>query len=43
MIKTLFVCHGNICRSVMAEYIFKDKINQLGIADQFEPIKSLIK
>ncbi len=26
MIKILFICHGNICRSVMAEYIFKDMV-----------------
>lgn len=24
MIKIMFVCHGNICRSPMAEFIFKD-------------------
>ena len=35
MIKILFVCHGNICRSPMAEYIFRDKIEKLGLGDQF--------
>lgn len=34
-ISILFVCHGNICRSPMAEYIFRDKIEKLGFADQF--------
>lgn len=36
MIKILFVCHGNICRSPMAEFIFNYKTKQLGIADRFE-------
>ena len=35
MIKIMFVCHGNICRSPMAEFIFKDLINKEGIADKF--------
>ncbi len=35
MIKILFVCHGNICRSPMAEFIFKDIITTRGIADDF--------
>ena len=33
MIKVLFVCHGNICRSPMAEFVLKDKLNSLGIHD----------
>lgn len=36
MIKILFVCHGNICRSPMAEYVFKDMVKKEGIAEQFE-------
>ncbi|NTV78730.1 MAG: low molecular weight phosphotyrosine protein phosphatase [Clostridiales bacterium] len=36
MIKVLFVCYGNICRSPMAEYLFKDMVEKLGLGDQFE-------
>lgn len=36
MIKILFVCHGNICRSPMAEFVMKDLINKKGVSDQFE-------
>ena len=35
MISVLFVCHGNICRSPMAEFIFKDMVNNRGLGDQF--------
>ncbi len=35
MIRVAFVCHGNICRSPLAEFLFKDKIERLGIADKF--------
>jgi protein-tyrosine phosphatase len=35
MIKVLFVCHGNICRSPMAEFLFKDMVNKKGKANQF--------
>ena len=34
-IKVLFICHGNICRSPMAEFIFKDLVTRAGIAHQF--------
>ncbi len=36
MIKVLFVCHGNICRSPMAEFVLKDMVKKAGLADQFE-------
>ncbi len=35
MIKVLFVCHGNICRSPMAEFVLKDMTEKRRIADQF--------
>ena len=35
MIRVLFVCHGNICRSPMAEFVLKDMVIQAGISDQF--------
>ncbi len=35
MIKILFVCHGNICRSPMAEFIFKNMIKEAGLSDHF--------
>ena len=36
MIKVLFVCHGNICRSPMAEFIMKDLAAKAGAAGKFE-------
>lgn len=35
-IKVLFICHGNICRSTMAESVFTYMVKQAGLADQFE-------
>ena len=35
MIKILFVCLGNICRSPMAEYVFKDLVEKKGLKDKF--------
>ena len=35
MIKILFVCHGNICRSTMAEYMMKDLVDKEGLSDFF--------
>ena len=34
MTKILFVCHGNICRSPMAEFMLKDMAEKAGLADQ---------
>ena len=36
MIKILFVCHGNICRSPMGQYILQDMVNKAGRAADFE-------
>ena len=36
MIKILFVCHGNICRSPMAEFVMKDLVDRIGLSEQFE-------
>ena len=36
MISVLFVCHGNICRSTLAESVFTHKVNSLGLAHNFE-------
>jgi protein-tyrosine phosphatase len=35
MVKILFVCHGNICRSTMAEYVMKYLVKQNGLEDKF--------
>ena len=31
MVKILFVCHGNICRSPMAEFVMKDMVHRAGL------------
>lgn len=36
MIKILFVCHGNICRSPMAEFLLKHMVKEKGMAGQFQ-------
>lgn len=35
MIKILFICHGNICRSPMAEFVMKNLTAARGLSDQF--------
>lgn len=35
MTKILFVCHGNICRSPMAEFMMKDLVKKEGLEDRF--------
>ena len=34
--KILFVCHGNICRSPMAEFVMKHLVEEAGLSDRFE-------
>ena len=36
MIKILFLCHGNICRSPMGEFVLKDMVKKAGLADRVE-------
>ena len=36
MVKILFVCHGNICRSPMGEYVLKDMVKKAGVSERFE-------
>ena len=36
MKKILFVCHGNICRSPMAEFVMKDLVKKAGLESQFQ-------
>ena len=35
MLKILFVCHGNICRSPMAEFVMKDVVKKAGLETEF--------
>ena len=35
MVKILFICHGNICRSPIAEFVLKDMVQKRNLADQF--------
>ena len=34
MIKIMFVCYGNICRSTMAEFVFKDMVKKAGLENK---------
>ncbi len=36
MVKILFICHGNICRSPMGEYVLKDMVRKAGLEHRFE-------
>ena len=36
MIKILFISHGNICRSPMAEFVFRDIVEKNNLTDKFE-------
>lgn len=36
MIKVMFICHGNICRSPMGEFILKDMVKKRGLEDSFQ-------
>ena len=35
-VRILFVCHGNICRSPMAEFVMKDLVHKAGLEDRFQ-------
>ncbi|HIQ74160.1 MAG TPA: low molecular weight phosphotyrosine protein phosphatase [Candidatus Cottocaccamicrobium excrementipullorum] len=35
MIRVLFICHGNICRSPMAEFVMKDMVRKAGLEQEF--------
>ena len=35
MIRVMFTCHGNICRSTMAEFLFRDMVEKKGLGDMF--------
>ena len=36
MTKILFICHGNICRSTMAQFVFAHMVGEAGLSDRFE-------
>lgn len=40
MIKVMFVCLGNICRSPMAEFVLKDMVSRKGLSNEFGSMSS---
>ena len=36
MVRILFVCHGNICRSPMAEFVMKELVRQAGLEEKIQ-------
>lgn len=36
MVKILFICHGNICRSPMAQFVMQDIVQKAGLKDSFQ-------
>ena len=40
MIKILFICHGNICRSPMAEFVMKDVVEQAGLSKEIRVVSA---
>ncbi len=36
MIRVLFLCHGNICRSPLAEFVMRDLVRKAGLSDRIE-------
>lgn len=40
MVRIMFVCHGNICRSPMAEFIFRDMLKKQGVQGEFSVASS---
>ena len=40
MIKIMFVCHGNICRSPMAEFVFNDMVKNRGLSGKMTAVSS---
>ena len=43
MIKVLFICHGNICRSPMAEFWFRHLVEQAGLSNEIDEYSCAMK